>query len=172
MTTGENSSRNDFLSAMWFGNGFFRSIGSPATTRFNVDMWEGDVQFLFPKGHVKLAGGAIYYDDNDPLGDNSSTVYHYYAEGLYHFTKQFYAATRFSQILAKDGFPILGQGNWNDHFMGNLSDDVWRASFGIGYTPNPNFLVKLEYAIERGTTISGGNRDHEDFLGVQAAARF
>ncbi|HMJ88713.1 MAG TPA: hypothetical protein VK530_02795, partial [Candidatus Acidoferrum sp.] len=137
-----------------------------------ADMWEGDVQLLLPRGHLKVAGGAIYYGDNDPLADNSRTVYHYYAEGLFRFSKQFYTAARHSQTLAEDGFPIIGNGTWGQYFYRELTDNLWRASIGFGYTPNPNFVVKVEYMVERGTTISGKDRDHEDFLGAQAVVRF
>jgi hypothetical protein len=172
MRTGDLSVQGDALSEMWFANGFFRSLGSSdTTTRFNAELLEGDVQFLFPRGHVKLAGGGIRYDDNDRSGDNHRDIYYCYAEGMFRFTKQFYAATRYSQVFADGGFPLIGQGNWGDHFY-KLTDELWRVSAGIGYTPNPNFIIKVEYAIERGETVSGLSRDHEDFFGAQAALRF
>jgi hypothetical protein len=173
MRTGDLSVQDEYISEMWFGNGFFRVLGNPATTsRFHVDMAEGDVQFLFSRGHLKLAGGAIRYDDDDRAANNQRDVYHYSAEGMFRFTKQFYGATRYSQILADNGFPIVGHGNWPDYFDTSLTDNLWRLSLGLGYTPNPNLVFKVEYTFERGHTTGGESRDHEDFFGAQAALRF
>jgi hypothetical protein len=173
MRTGDLSAQNDSVSSMWFGNGFFRSLGNPATTMtYHADMGEADLEFLFPRGHVKLAGGGIHYDDDDRSADNCRDVYYYSAEGMFRFTKQFYAATRFSQIFCEQGFPVLGNGTWGEHFYGPLTDNIWRWSIGLGYMPYPNLVLKIEYAIERGTIVGGGDRNHEDFFGVQAALRF
>lgn len=173
MRTGDLSVQEEFISEMWFGNGFFRSLGnSAATTRFHAELAEGDVQFLFARGHLKLAGGGIRYDDNDRSGDNSRDVYYYYAEGLCWFTKHFFWAARYSQILSERGFPVVGHGNSPQYFDANLTDNLWRLSLGLGYTPNPNLVLKIEYTIERGRTVGDYHRNHEDFLGAQAALRF
>src|SRR6185503_13748539 len=141
-------------------------------TRFHADLAEGDVEFLFPRGHVKLAGGAVFYNDNDLTTDNGRKVYYYSAEGVWKFTKKFYGAARYSQILADDGFPILGYGNWGDYFDTNLTENLWRLSLGLGYQPNPNLVFKVEYSIERGHIVGGAGRAHEDFFGALAAIRF
>ena len=173
MRTGHLSTQNDPLSSMWFGNAFFRSLGPAATTtRYHANLAEGDVQFLWPRGHLKLAGGGISYDDNDSAANNGREIFYYYAEGMLRFTKQFYGAARFSQILADDGFPIVGHGTWGEYFYTKLTDNLWRMSLGLGYTPNPNLVLKVEYAIERGSTVGQGDREHEDFFGAQAALRF
>jgi hypothetical protein len=173
MRTGDLSAQNDPVSSMWFGNGFFRSIGgTTTTTHYRADMAEGDVEFYLPRGHLKFAGGGISYDDNDRAADNCREVFYYYAEGVLRFTKQFYGAARFSQILAEDGFPILGHGTWNEYFYSKLTDNLWRVSLGLGYMPNPNLVLKVEYAIDRGSTVGAGDRNHEDFFGAQAALRF
>jgi hypothetical protein len=171
--TGDLSAKNDPLSSLWFGNAFFRSLGSPATTtRYHASMAEGDVQFVLARGHLKFAGGAIRYDDNDWTRDNGRDVYYYSAEGMLRFTKQFYGAARFSQIFADNGFPVVGNGTWGEYFYSKLTDNLWRLSLGLGYTPNPNLVFKVEYTLERGTTISGQRREHEDLFGAQAALRF
>jgi hypothetical protein len=90
---------------------------------------------------------------------------------MFRFTKQFYGAARYSQVLAEEGFPVPANGNWNDYGLA-LTDNLWRLSLGLGYTPNPNLVFKLEYTFERGHTASGESRDHEDFFGAQAALRF
>jgi hypothetical protein len=173
MRTGNLSAQNDSVSSMWFGNGFFRSLGTPsATTRYHADMAEADLQFLWSRGHLKLSGGGIRYDDNDRSADNQRDIYYYSAEGMLRFAGNFYGAARFSQIFAHDGFPIVGNGTWGEYFYSKLTDDLWRLSLGLGYTPNPNLVFKVEYTFERGTTIGTGDREHEDFFGAQAALRF
>jgi hypothetical protein len=171
MRTGDLSPAGDGISEMWFGNGFLHSLGGISTTRFHADLAEGDAQFLFSRGHLKLTGGGIHYDDNDRVSDNGRDVWFYGAEGMFRFTKQFYGAARFSQISADKGFPIAAHGAWQ-HFGKALTDNVWRLSLGLGYTPNPNFVFKVEYALERGTTRGSGNREHEDLFAAQAALRF
>jgi hypothetical protein len=173
MRTGNLSDADDPVSSMWFGNGFFRSLGNPATTtHYHADAAEGDLQFLFSRGNVKLAGGAIRYNDNDSSANNGRDVYYYSAEGMFSFTRKFYGAARYSQILADKGFPIVGNGEWSKYFYEYLTDNLWRLSIGLGYTPNPNLVFKIEYTLERGTTTSGESRDHEDFFGAQVALRF
>lgn len=172
MRTGDLSPQTEGISEMWFGNSFFSSLGNPnTTTRFHADLAEGDVQFLFSRGHLKLAGGGIHYDDNDRAAENRRDVAYYYAEGMYRFAKQIYGAARYSQVLAEKGFPIPANGNFNDYGSA-LTDNLWRLSLGLGYTPNPNLVFKLEYTFERGRETGGDAREHEDFLGAQAALRF
>ena len=91
---------------------------------------------------------------------------------MFRFTKQFFGAARYSHIIAEDGFPLIGHGTWGQYFYRELTDNLWRVSVGVGYTPNPNFVAKVEYAVERGETVSGIKREHEDFVGAQAAIRF
>lgn len=173
MRTGDLSAKSDPLSSTWFGNAFLRSLGNPATTtRYGAEMVEGDVQFLLRRGHLKLAGGAVRYDDNDRSRDNRRDIYYYSAEGMLRFAKSFYGAARFSQIFADNGFPIVGNGTWGEYFYSKLTDNLWRLSLGLGYTPNPNLVFKVEYTLERGTTVSGERRDHEDLFAAQAALRF
>jgi hypothetical protein len=173
MRTGDLSVQDESVSEMWFGNGLFRALGSPATTtRFHADLAEGDVQFLFSRGHIKLFGGAIRFDDNDRAANNRRDIYYYSAEGMWRFTKQFFGAARYSQILVDQGYPLVGHGNSSEYFDDELSDNLWRLSLGLGYTPNPNLVFKVEYTFERGREIGGERREHEDFFGAQAALRF
>src|SRR5207244_2545376 len=64
MRTGALDTRGDYLSAIWFGNGYFRSLGSN-TTRFEADLVEADAQIRWSRGHLLGAGGYVHYDDND-----------------------------------------------------------------------------------------------------------
>ncbi|MGH7968928.1 MAG: hypothetical protein ACREIC_09405, partial [Limisphaerales bacterium] len=115
MRTGDLSVNGDQLSAMWFGSGFFRSIGSPNTTRFHANLAEGDIQIRIPKGHLGAFGGYIRYGDNDPLGNNGRDVYYYSIEAVSDLTRNLYVGGRFSQIFADGGFPIVADGTFGDY---------------------------------------------------------
>ncbi|MDB6036943.1 MAG: hypothetical protein JWM99_784 [Verrucomicrobiales bacterium] len=173
MRTGDLSSRDDQFSETWFGNGFFRSLGGEASTsRFHANMVEGDFKLDLPRSYVKGAGGYIAYGDNDSAGNNHRDLFYYYAEGLGHITPKFYGVTRFSQIMANQGFPIVANGDFGQYLFRSMTDDIWRLSFGLGYEPNPNLVLKIEYTIERGREIGGQRRSHEDFAGAEIALKF
>jgi len=172
MRTGDLSVSGDYMSAMWFGNGFFRSIGSTQTTTFHANLVEGDVDVSLPRGHVKAFGGYIRYDDNDPTANNGRDVYYYSVEGMHDLTRKLYAGARFSQILAPGGFPLTGYGDFGDYFLNTLSTELWRLSLGVGYRWSPNLVLKAEYTFERGKDLGGDSRKHEDFVGAEAAFRF
>src|SRR5205823_217522 len=82
MRTGDLDVQKDQFSELWFGGGFIRQLGAPATTtKFQVELLEGDAQFLWPRGHLKSAGGWLRFDDNDPTTDHRRHVHYYYLEG-------------------------------------------------------------------------------------------
>jgi hypothetical protein len=172
MRTGDLNVQNDGLSALWFGNGFVRSLGSTNTTRFHANILDGDVAVRWARGHVSAFGGALCYDDNDSAGSNRRTVYFYSVEAQQRLTRKLYAATRFSHIMAGQGFPLVGNGDFGDYFFGSLTKDLWRLSLGMGYRFGENLLVKAEYSLERGTEASGETRDQEDFFALEAALKF
>ena len=172
MRTGNLDVQGDKLSAMWFGNGFFRSLGSPATTTFHSELFEGDLIWRLPHGQVHAFGGYIHYDDNDPAANNQRDVYYYSLEAVHDLSRKFYAAARFSQIFAHNGFPIVANGEFGDYLFQTLTSQIWRLSLGVGYRWSPNLLIKAEYAMERGKTTEGEKRDHEDLLGLEAAYQF
>jgi hypothetical protein len=87
------------------------------------------------------------------------------------YQKKFYAAARFSEVLAGEGFPIVGLGNYNDYYE-TLSTQLWRLSLGLGYRFNEDLILKAEYSMEQGLETDGEVRDHEDFLGTEAAFKF
>ena len=172
MRTGNLNVQQDSLSALWFGNGFFRSLGSPSTTTFHADLVEGDIKLRWPGGSVNAFGGYARYGDNDPAADNDRDIYYYSVEGVQHLTRKMYAAARFSQIMADRGFPIVGYGNFGDYFFDGLTTELWRLSLGMGYRFNNQILLKAEYSFERGRESDGGARDREDFLGTEIAFKF
>jgi len=155
---------------LWFGNGFIRSLGSG--TKFQANLLEGDLRFRLPRGHVAAAGGYIKYDDNDSAADNQREVYYYYVEGLQHLTPKLYAAARWSQILTPEGFPLLGDGNYFDYYMRDLTENLWRLSFGVGYQWSPNLLLKAEYTFNQGKVLGGEKRTHENLAAAELAFRF
>jgi hypothetical protein len=158
MRTGDLDAVNDFMSELWFGNGFLRAIG-PGATVFHGDAFEGDVQASWKTGDVKAAGGLIKYGDDAPIASNSSRdIYYYYVEALQRAPglEKLYGAARFSQIFAERGFPIVGNGDFGDYFFnpGSMTDRMWRISVGGGYRFSEHLTAKVEYTLERRHEIS------------------
>jgi hypothetical protein len=169
MRTGNLNSSQDHLSALWFGNGFFRPLGG---TLFHANLFEGDIIWRLPHTYVHAFGGYIQYDDNDPTADNERDVYYYSVEGIQDLPHKFYTGARFSQIFAHNGFPIVGNSTMHDYLFGPLTDRIWRLSLGLGYRWNKNLILKGEYTIERGNAAGSEDRDHEDMVAAQAAFAF
>jgi FtsZ-binding cell division protein ZapB len=170
LRTGHLSVADDFVSAVWFGGGFFSSLGKPATTTiFQANMAEMDAQAKWKGGYIRLAGGYADYDDNNTSAVDHRDIYYYYAEALQHLAPKFYGAVRWSQILAHGGYPILGD---STAFPGFSTSDLWRLSLGLGYRFNEHLVFKIEYAFEQGRLSTGGFRDHENLFGAEAAFKF
>lgn len=176
MRTGELDAELDSLSEIWFGGGWFRSIGDPGTTRFHANLIEGDVALRWTRGHLKAFGGAVCYDDNDPAKSNARSMYFYSVEGKQQLTRKLYAAARFGQVFADRGYPLSGNADMGEYFFNfspaALTDELWRLSLGLGYRLHENLLIKAEYTIERGQTLGGDNRDQEDLFAAEAAFKF
>lgn len=176
MRTGGLEAEDDYLSEIWYGGGWFRSIGGPGTTRFHANLVEGDLAVRWRNGYVKAFGGAVCYDDNDPVNANARTMFFYSLEGRQQLNRKLYAAVRFSQILADKGYPITGHGSMGKYFFNYspaaLTTDIWRLSLGLGYRFNNHFLLKTEYSFERGQTVGGDSRAHEDLFATEAAFSF
>ena len=171
MRTGDLSP-NDYWSEIYFANGWIVPIGSTNMTLFHANMVEGDVEAKLRHGKIHAFGGYIHYDDNDPAGNNQRDMYFYSVEALHDITRKLYAGARFSQIFAPKGYPLVGNGNMGHYLYGVPSTELWRLSLGLGYRWSPNLLVKAEYSFERGKEVTGENRNHEDFFGVEAAFKF
>ena len=173
MRTGDLQVNGDGTSAVWFGNGFFRALGAPATTtKFHADLAEADVQLRLPRSQVNAAGGYAHFDDNDTTANNHRDLYYYYIEGLYDVTSKLYAAARFSQIIAPGGYALVGNGDFNDYFLTSLTKNLWRLSLGGGYRWNRNLSWKLEYMLERGAEVGGDMRQHEDIIATEVTGKF
>lgn len=172
MRTGDLNVQNDKMSQLWFANGFFRSLGSSNTTGFHANLVQGDVQVRLARGHFGASGGFIRYGDNDPRACNGRNIYFYSLEGVHDLTRKLYAGARFSHILAQDGFPLVGNGDFGEYFYRELTRDLWRLSLGAGYRWNPNLVFKVEYTLERGKDYPSGNRNWCDTISAEAVFRF
>lgn len=171
MRTG-NLNVNNGMSAIWFGNGFFKSMGSRRTTSFHDNLVEGDVQFKLPWMRLSAFGGYVNYGDNDPAGYDHRDLYYYSVEAVRDWTSHFYTAARWSQVLARDGFPIVANGSFGEYEYGKLTTDYWRLSLGLGYRFSRNLVVKGEYTFNHGDDSSGGTRTSENSLAIEAAFDF
>lgn len=171
MRTGDLSAADEW-SELWIGNGFFRPIGSTNTTRFNVNLLQGDVHVRFPHGHLHFAGGVARYDDDDSAADNRRDFKFLSAEAVHTVTGRLYAGARFSQIWVDGGYPLVGQGDFGHYFFGVETEDLWRLSLGLGYRFSDNLILKTEYSFEGGTKVTGARREDEDMFSAQVAFKF
>jgi hypothetical protein len=121
---------------------------------------------------LKLAGGYFDYDDTDTTSEHQRDGYYYYAEALQNLPGRFYTAGRFSQIIARQGMPIVGLGDFGEYFFGPLTRDLWRLSLGLGYRWNDSLVTKLEYAIEEGSLATSGTKLHRSFVGAELGFKF
>jgi len=172
MRTGKIDVEEDETTELWLGNGFVRSLGSAATTTFEANLLQGDVHLNFPRTTIKAAGGVLQYDDDDPAANNRREVYHYYIEAVQNIYRDFYAAARWSQVFADDGFPIVGNGDIDKYFEDVLTERLWMLSLGLGYRWNRHLVLKAEYSFARGRELGGAAREHEDQFALQAAFGF
>lgn len=167
MRTGDLNA--DQLSAMWFANGFFQSIGAD-TTQFHVNAAEVDATYRWKNGHASSFGGWAGYHDNGS-GNDTRNVYYYSAEVLQNLPKKFYVVTRWSQAFCDDGIPMVGYGNDGDYFS-SLTTQLWRLSLGLGYRFSDRLVLKMEYSFEQGEELDSRSRQHENFFGTEAAFKF
>ncbi len=172
MRTGDLNAQKDFLSSIWFGNGWFRSIGGSGTTKFHASAVQGDITARWKSGHLGVSGGYVRYGDNDPAANNSRNIFYYSVEAEQNLPHNFYAAARFSQIIAPDGYPLVGFGDFDQHFFGTQATGLWRLSLGGGYRFSNRLAIKLEYSFENGSNVGGGHRNQENFLGTEAVFKF
>ena len=172
MRTGDLNATDGEWSELWMGNGFFRSIGTAATTKFHANLAQGDLRIRLPHGHLHFAGGFARYDDDDPARDNARDFWFWSVEGVQSLTEKLYAGARFSHVCVNGGYPMVGQGRFGTYFFGSPTDELWRLSLGLGYRFSENLVVKTEYSFERGQTLSGDDRDQTDMFSAQAAFKF
>lgn len=174
MRTGHLNPTLDELSALWFGNGFFRALGPNATTtEFWANLAELDGSVHWRDGHLKAAGGLVQFDDNNPAANDTRHLSYYYIEGVQHLSDPLYGAVRFSQINAPGGYPIAGQGSMSEYFFTNImTSSISRVTVGLGYSFSAPTLLKIEYSPEWGNTTTGEHRDEENLFSTELAVKF
>lgn len=169
LAVGTSSNRGDQLSAVWFGNGYFRPLGAAATTTsFQAAAVQGDATAHWRSGHVSAALGAVRFDDNDTAADNSRDLTYGYLEAVQNLTPELYAATRYSIIDAPGGYPLVGWGEFKRYFTpANLAERLERLGLGLGWRIGPPLVLKFEYTFEWGQQTDGSRRDGENFIGTE-----
>jgi hypothetical protein len=172
MRTGKLSVKNG-MTAIWFGNGFFRSLGSRGTTTtFHDNLVEADVVLNLPWGKIRGFGGYVNYGDNDSSIGHDRDVYYYSVEATHDFSQKFYSAARFSQIFAYNGFPVVANGSFPTYQNGVLTTDYWRLGLGLGYRLGNHLLLKAEYTFNNGKRSDGKSRNSENSFIMEAACNF
>ena len=173
MRTGDLDVQGDSLSAMWFGNGFFRSLGSPNTTKFHANLVEGDVEVRLPHGHLKAFGGYIHYGDNDPAGEQSARRLLLLRRGHSrpHRTNST-AVSASARSSPTRAFPSWATADFDNYCSVRSRRSIWRLSLGLGYRLSPNLVLKAEYSFEQGKELSGASANHEDLFALEAAFKF
>ena len=176
MRTGELSAKADGLSALWFGNAFFRSIGGAATTTaFHANLGELDASAHWSSGRLAAAAGWVDYDDNDTAADNSRRMSYWSVEGVQDIAAGFYGVARYSEVRAPRGYPLAGLGNAGTFFYNPaaaLTENLSRLSLGVGYRLGAPLVLKLEYSWESGRQVNGAERDHENLLATELGMKF
>jgi hypothetical protein len=136
-----------------------------------VNAVELDMTARWASGYVQAFGGYAQYGDNDPAADNRRDIFYYSAEVVQNLPEKFYAATRFSEVIADKGIPLLGNGDYDD-YGDALTSDLWRLSLGLGYRFSDRLIIKTEYAFEGGRQVDGESRDQENFFGTEVTFKF
>lgn len=174
MRTGDISVKSDSLSAVWFGNGFFRALGAPATTaNFSAELAELDAAVHWKHGTLKAAAGTVKFDDDDTTRSNARRLRYYSLEGVQEIADGLFAAARLSEVRVPRGYPLVGWGNFGTFmFAGPPTTDLRRLSLGFGYRLSRPVVLKFEYAFERGRLTNGAERGHENLLSTELGLRF
>ncbi len=174
--TGKLDAVNDGLSEIWFSNGFFRALGTPATTRtFAATLYELDVIGRWKKGHFQATAGEARFDDDSSASDDSRHLTFYSFELMQQLTRKLYGATRYSKIRADKGYPIVGLGNAGEYFYNRFeprTTDLNRFSAGLGYQFDLSLIWKLEYSWESGHLVGGAPRGDADTLATELGLKF
>ena len=174
MRTGDLNVKNDSLSALWIGNGFFRALGAPATTTvFSADLAELDAAARWKRGTLKATAGWVKFDDDDTTRSNARRLRYYSLEGVQEIAGGMFAAARWSEMRVARGYPLVGWGNFGTFmFASPPTTYLRRLSAGLGYRLSKPIVLKFEYAWERGRLTNGVERNHENLLSTELALQF
>ncbi len=174
LRTGDVSVKNDALSAVWFGNGFFRALGAPATTNnFWANLAEVDAAAHWQGGALRADAGEVKFDDDDTTRRNARRLHYYSLEATQDVASGLFASARLSEIRAPRGYPLTGWGNFGTYFFASpLTTYLRRVSLGLGYRLSRPVVLKAEYAFESGQLTTGADRDYENLLSTELALQF
>ncbi|MDQ8202843.1 hypothetical protein [Pelagicoccus sp. SDUM812003] len=173
MRTGDLDAARDQQSELWIGNVVFVPIGSDQTTQFSAELAQLDFSYLWEGGSLLGAYGEAWYHDDDPLGDNGRDFSFYHLEARQSLSDQLYLAARFSSMEVDGGYPIAGNGARSIYlFGGTLTEQLERASLGLGYWINDDTVMKVEYTIENGEQTDGNKRQDTDQFAAELGVRF
>ena len=173
MRTGDLDAARDQRSEIWIGNVRFLPIGSAQTTTFDAQLAQIDLAYKWDNGSLAAAYGNAWYDDNDPLGDNSRDFKFYHLEARQNLTDKLYAAARFSELSVDDGYPIAGNGARAIYFnSSSRTSRLSRLSLGFGYWVHENVIFKAEYSKEDGRETTGAKRQDTDQIAAELGLRF
>lgn len=174
MTTGRLSANADSISALWFDNGFFRSL-APATSNsyFKADLEEVDASYRWKDGEAAAAGGLVQFSDAGTRSSASRNMSYYYLEAMQHVSEHLYGAVRFSAVSAPGGYPLAGDGTRGEYFFGDvLTTNIYRMSFGAGYQFSRPVEIKVDFSPEWGRTTNDGDRTGDDFFSTELGLKF
>ena len=174
MRTGELATVADNLSEVWFGNGFFRALGTAKSTgRFWASLYQTDATARWATGRLGVSVGQARFDDSDTTADNARLMHFGYAEAVQTLAGPLFGALRYSQIRVARGYPLTGWGAPGTFFFRpSLTESLRRWSAGLGYRFGQPLVLKVEYTRESGRMVNGAARDQEDFLGGEIAIKF
>lgn len=174
LRTGRLSVAGDAMSELWIANGFFRALGSAATTTtFRANVYEVDFAGQWATGSLRAAAGALYYGDNDRVAANARQGHYYSVEGRQQLVAGLYAAARFSHLGVSRGLPLVGLGDFSTYFFRSApANDLRRLSLGLGYRFGPPLVWKADYSLEGGHLVTGDSRDQENLLSTEIALQF
>ncbi len=174
MRTGRLSAVGDPVTALWFGNGFFRAIGPAGTVQtYWAELAEGDTRYAWTGGHVAIDAGVVHYGDDSTAENDTRHLTYGAVEVVQTLIGSLYGAARYSQIRAPGGYPLAGQAMSGEYFFGNdPATRLSRLSVGLGYQFGPPLVLKLDYSPEWGRDLNGEKRNQEDMFSTELGLRF
>ena len=171
--TGKLDAKNDFFSNIWFGGGFFGALGPAATTRtFQATLYEFDAAWQWATGRAQATAGTAQFSDDNPAADDSRRLQYGGLEVVQQVNEKFYAAARYSEVRAAEGYPLVGLGDFGEYYFGSPTVRLHRLSLGLGYRFAEALTWKIEYSLENGRLINGATRGGENMFSTEVGLKF
>jgi hypothetical protein len=174
MRTGDLDPEKDGTSEIWFANNFIVPLGEQTELKdFNGTFIQADLSHAWQSGNLAVSAGQG--EQETRLVTATDTRESTFASVLLKqdINQDWYVAARYSRIESDEGWPVVGQGDFGDLFMGqHPTKEIWRASFGLGYHVASGLLLKAEYSMEEGDYLDGAAIDNRNLFSFQAAFAF